>query len=58
MKHINNRFFLLLLSLMLTGFANAKTLGIADTFEAAKLTQKEISQLVPSLEKLAYDIPD
>jgi len=42
---------------MLTGFASAKTVGIRDTFETAKLTQKEVSQLVPTLEKLAYDIP-
>jgi hypothetical protein len=58
MKHMNNGFFLLFLLSILTGFANAKTLGIGDTFEAAKLTQQEVSQLLPTLEKLAYDTPD
>ena len=43
---------------MLTSFATAKTLGTADTFAAAKLMQKEVSQLIPALEQLAYDIPD
>jgi hypothetical protein len=43
---------------MLTSSATAKTLGTADTFAAAKLTQKEVSQLIPALEQLAYDIPD
>jgi hypothetical protein len=43
---------------MLTSSATAKTLDTADTFAAAKLTQKEVSQLIPALEQLAYDIPD
>ena len=42
----------------LTSVSSSKTLGTADTFAAAKLTKKEVTQLVPVLEQLAYDIPD
>ena len=55
---MNNNFLLLFLLSMLTSFATAKTLGTADTFAAAKLTQKDDSQLIPALEQLAYDTPD
>jgi hypothetical protein len=55
---MNKGFFLLFLLSSLIGFANAKTLGIGDTFVAAKLTQKEVNQLIRTLEQLAYDIPD
>lgn len=41
---------------MLTSFATAKTLGAADTFAAAKLMQKEVSQLISALGELAYDV--
>lgn len=57
-KHMTKNFLLLFLLSMLTSFANAKTLGTGDTFAAAKLTQKEVSQIIPALEQLAYDIPD
>jgi hypothetical protein len=53
-----NNFLLQFLLSMLTSSPTAKTLGTADTFTAAKLTQKEVSQLIPALEQLAYDIPD
>ena len=42
----------------LTSFASSQTLGTSDTFTAAKLTKQEITQLIPILEQLAYDIPD
>jgi hypothetical protein len=58
MRRMNKNFLLLFLLSMLTSFATAKTLGTADTFAAAKLMQKEVSQLIPALEQLAYDIPD
>jgi len=58
MRHMNKDFFILLLLSFLASFATAKTLGTADTFAAAKLTQEEVSQLIPALEQLAYDTPD
>ena len=58
MRLMNTNFLLLFLFSMLTSFATAKTLGAADTFAAAKLTQKDVSQLIPALEELAYDTPD
>jgi hypothetical protein len=58
MRRMSKNFLLLFLLSMLTSFATAKTLGTADTFAAAKLTQKEVSQLIQALERLAYDIPD
>lgn len=58
MGRIVKQFRVLCLVSALTTFANSKTLGAADTFAAAKLTKKEISQLIPVLEQLAYDIPD
>ena len=36
----------------------AKTLWTAGPFVAANLTKADMSQLVPELEQLAYDIPD
>ena len=53
-KHLQ----VLFLVFALTSLANSKTLGAADTFAAAKLTPKEITQIIPVLEHLAYDIPD
>ena len=55
---MNKGFFLLFLLSSLIGFANAKTLGIGDTFAAAKLTQKEVNQLIPTLSSLRIYIPD
>lgn len=55
---MNKNFLLLFLLSMLASFATAKTLATADTFAAAKLMQKEVSQLIPALQELAYDIPD
>ncbi len=55
---MNKNFLLLFLLLMLSNFADAKTLGTGDTFAAAKLTEKEVSQIISALEQLAYDIPD
>ena len=55
---MNKNFLLLFLLSILTSIATAKTLGTADTFAAAKLMQKEVSQLIPTLEELAYDSPD
>jgi hypothetical protein len=52
------QFRVLCLVLALTTCANSKTLGAAETFAAAKLPKKEITQLIPVLEQLAYDIPD
>lgn len=58
MNRMNKNLSLLLVLSMITSFGNAKTLGTGDTFAAAKLTQKEVSQIIPLLEQLAYDIPD
>jgi hypothetical protein len=58
MGSIVKQFRVLCLVSALTTFANTKTLGAADTFAAAKLTKKEITQLIPVLQQLAYDIPD
>ena len=55
---MNKNFLLLFLLSMLASFANAKILGAGDTFAAAKLTQKEVNQIIPALEQLAYDTPD
>ena len=52
---MNKNFLVLFLLSMLTSFATAKTLGAADTFAAAKLMQKEVSQLISALGELAYD---
>jgi hypothetical protein len=52
------QFRLLFLVSALTSFGNAKTIGAAETLDAAKLTRKEIIQLIPVLEQQAYDIPD
>lgn len=58
MYRIGKHFRLVLLLSALTSFATSETLGKSDTFAAAKLTKQEISQLIPSLERLAYDTPD
>jgi hypothetical protein len=58
MRRMYRDFLLLFLLSMSTSFATAKTLGTADTFAAAKLMQQEVSQLIPALEQLAYDVPD
>lgn len=56
MTSMNKNFLVLFLLSMLTSFATAKTLGAADTFAAAKLMQKEVSQLISALGELAYDV--
>ena len=55
---IRTQFRVLCLVSALTTVGNSKTLGAADTFAAAKLTKKDVAQLVPVFEQLAYDIPD
>lgn len=58
MDRLAKHFRLVLLLSALTNVATSETLGTRDTFSAAKLTKQEITQLVPILEQLAYDIPD
>jgi hypothetical protein len=58
MRRMNKNFLPLFLLSMLASFATAKTLSTSDTFATAKLMQREVSQLIPALEQLAYDIPD
>jgi hypothetical protein len=55
---ISEQFQVLIFISVLASFASSKTLGTADTFAAARFTEKEITQLIPVLEELAYDIPD